>query len=120
MSNRRTVFFISDRTGITVEMLGNSLLTQFEGIDFQRTTLPFVDTPEKIDQAIEQINTAGVRDGKRPLVLSSMVDDAMSGRLGTADALFLDFFQVFIAPLEAELGLKSTHAAGRSSAPRSS
>ena len=114
MSNRRTVFFISDRTGITVEMLGNSLLTQFEGIDFQRTTLPFVDTPDKIDQAIEQINAAGVRDGKRPLVLSSMVDDAMSERLGTANALFLDFFQVFIALLEAELGLKSTHAAGRS------
>jgi regulator of PEP synthase PpsR (kinase-PPPase family) len=114
MSNRRTVFFISDRTGITVEMLGNSLLTQFEGIDFQRTTLPFVDTREKVDQAVEQINLAGLRDGERPIVLSSMVDDAMSVPLGRANALFLDFFQVFIAPLEAELGLKSTHAAGRS------
>jgi len=114
MSNRRTVFFISDRTGITVEMLGNSLLSQFEGIDFQRTTLPFVDTQDKIDEAVDQINRAGVRDGKRPIVLSSMVDDAMSAGLGRADALFLDFFQVFIAPLEAELNLKSTHAAGRS------
>lgn len=114
MSNTRRVFFISDRTGITVEMLGNSLLTQFEGINFQRTTLPFVDTREKIDQAIEQINLAGERDGKRPIVLSSMVDDAMSERLGQADALFLDFFHVFIAPLEAELGFKSSHAAGRS------
>ncbi|MFS8085292.1 MAG: pyruvate, water dikinase regulatory protein, partial [Acidobacteriota bacterium] len=95
-------------------MLGNSLLTQFEGINFQRTTLPFVDTREKIDQAIEQINLAGERDGKRPIVLSSMVDDAMSERLGQADALFLDFFHVFIAPLEAELGFKSSHAAGRS------
>ena len=27
---KRTVFFLSDRTGITAEMLGNSLLTQFE------------------------------------------------------------------------------------------
>ena len=36
MPSRRTVFFISDRTGITAEMLGNSLLTQFEEIEFQR------------------------------------------------------------------------------------
>jgi [pyruvate, water dikinase]-phosphate phosphotransferase / [pyruvate, water dikinase] kinase len=114
MSNRRRVFFISDRTGITVEMLGNSLLTQFEGIEFQRITLPFVDTREKIDQAVKQINLAGELDGKRPIVLSSMVDDAMSERLGSANALFLDFFHVFIAPLESELGFKSSHAAGRS------
>jgi regulator of PEP synthase PpsR (kinase-PPPase family) len=31
-----------------------------------------------------------------------------------ANALTLDLFQVFIAPLEAELGAKSSHAAGRS------
>lgn len=114
MTSKHRVFFISDRTGITVEMLGNSLLTQFEGIDFQRTTLPFIDTDEKIDQAIRQINLAGEQDGKRPIVLSSMVDDAMSHRLGRANGLFLDFFHVFIAPLEAELGCKSSHAAGRS------
>jgi len=27
----RTVFFVSDGTGITVEALGHSLLSQFEG-----------------------------------------------------------------------------------------
>ncbi|MEQ8232655.1 MAG: kinase/pyrophosphorylase, partial [Gammaproteobacteria bacterium] len=44
MSNerKRRVFFISDRTGITAEMLGASLLTQFPGIDFERTHIPFV------------------------------------------------------------------------------
>ena len=31
-----------------------------------------------------------------------------------ANALTLDLFQIFIAPLEAELGAKSSHAAGRS------
>ena len=36
MAVRRTVFFVSDRTGITAEMLGNSLLSQFEEIAFQR------------------------------------------------------------------------------------
>ena len=113
-ANRRTVFFVSDRTGITAEMLGNSLLSQFESFDFQRRTIPFVDTPEKIAEVVAKIDATGASDGKRPLVFSSIVDEAMSAQLGHANALFLDLFQVFIAPLESELAAKSSHAAGRS------
>ncbi len=113
-SNRRTVFFVSDRTGITAEMLGNSLLSQFEAFDFQRRTIPFVDTPEKIAEVVRTIDRTGEETGARPLVFSSIVDEAMSAQLGQANALFLDLFQVFIAPLEAELTAKSSHAAGRS------
>jgi [pyruvate, water dikinase]-phosphate phosphotransferase / [pyruvate, water dikinase] kinase len=111
---QRTVFFVSDRTGITAEMLGNSLLSQFETFDFQRRTIPFVDTPEKIADVVRRIDATGAADGRRPLVFSSIVDEAMSAQLGTAKALFLDLFQVFIAPLEAELATRSSHAAGRS------
>jgi len=39
ISPRRHVFFISDHTGITAETLGRSLLSQFDHIDFVRTTL---------------------------------------------------------------------------------
>jgi regulator of PEP synthase PpsR (kinase-PPPase family) len=113
-SNRRAVFFVSDRTGITAEVLGNSLLSQFDGIDFQRRTIPFVDTPEKIAEVVRTIDRTGADSGYRPLVFSSIVDEAMSAQLGQAKALFLDLFQVFIAPLEAELAAKSSHAAGRS------
>jgi regulator of PEP synthase PpsR (kinase-PPPase family) len=38
------VFFVSDGTGITAQMLGHSLLTQFEGVEFKQITLPFVDS----------------------------------------------------------------------------
>ncbi len=115
MPNRRTVFFLSDRTGITAEMLGGSLLTQFEDFAFHRVTIPFVDTPERVDEAIAQVNETAAREGRRPIVISSIVDEAMSARIrGEADALMLDFFQVFIQPLEAELGARSSHAAGRS------
>ncbi|HET7135113.1 MAG TPA: kinase/pyrophosphorylase, partial [Casimicrobiaceae bacterium] len=55
MSERRTVFFISDRTGITAEMLGNSLLTQFEDLNFHRVTIPFVDSAEKVADAVRQV-----------------------------------------------------------------
>jgi hypothetical protein len=113
MPDRRTVFFVSDRTGITAEMLGNSLLSQFEGLSFLRQTIPFVDTPEKIDEILRRIDENAAAEGRRPLVFSSIVDEAMSAHLGRANALVLDLFQVFIAPLESELGAKSSHAAGR-------
>jgi regulator of PEP synthase PpsR (kinase-PPPase family) len=113
-SDRRTVFFVSDRTGITAEMLGNSLLSQFEEFNFKRETIPFVDTSEKIDAVLRRIDDVARAEGKRPLVFSSIVEDVMSAQLGKANALVLDLFQVFIAPLEAELKAKSSHAAGRS------
>jgi len=115
MPNRRTVYFISDRTGITAEMLGNSLLSQFEEIEFHRLTIPFVDSPAKIAAVIQQVNEIADREGRRPIVFSSIVDEAMSETVRRkTNALTLDLFQVFIAPLETELEAKSSHAAGRS------
>jgi len=115
MPGKRTVFFLSDRTGITAEMLGNSLLTQFDTFEFQRVTIPFVDSPERVAEAVRQVNETATREGQRPVVISSVVDEAMSETIRRdADALTLDLFQVFIQPLEAELGAKSSHTAGRS------
>jgi len=114
MTARRTVFFISDRTGITAEMFGNSLLSQFENFDFQRQTIPFVDTPDKIDAVVRQVNETAAREERPPIVFSSIVDESMSATVRRdAKALTLDLFQIFIAPLEAELSAKSSHAAGR-------
>ena len=52
MTNHRTAFFISDRTGITAEILGHTLLTQFEHVGFTDITLPFIDTLEKAHHAV--------------------------------------------------------------------
>src|SRR5579862_8260009 len=115
MSERRTVFFISDRTGITAEMLGNSLLTQFEDIHFHRVTIPFVDSMEKVADAVRQVNATAAAEGRRPIVVSSVVDETMSEAIRRdTNGLTLDMFQIFIQPLESELGAKSSHAAGRS------
>jgi regulator of PEP synthase PpsR (kinase-PPPase family) len=114
MPEGRTVFFLSDRTGITAEMLGNSLLTQFEEFVFQRVTIPFVDSLDKVAAAVRQVNDTADREGRRPIVISSVVDEVMSEIIRRdANALTLDMFQIFIQPLEAELGAKSSHAAGR-------
>ena len=38
MKPQRTVFFVSDRTGITAEILGRTLLTQFPDVEFHKHT----------------------------------------------------------------------------------
>lgn len=114
MSQRRRVFFVSDRTGITVEALGSSLLTQFGDLDFLRLTLPFIDTIPKAIQVVAQVNEAHRESEQRPLVFSSIVDEAVREEIDKCHALVLDVFERFIVPLEGELGIKSTHAVGRS------
>jgi [pyruvate, water dikinase]-phosphate phosphotransferase / [pyruvate, water dikinase] kinase len=114
ISSKRSAFFVSDRTGVTAEMLGHSLLTQFELVEFTETTLPFVDTPQKAEEAVKEINAAAARDGTRPIVVSTLVDTEVGAVLAKADGLVLDCFQIFIAPLEQELGMRSSHTVGRS------
>jgi|TARA_B110000483_G_C18198242_1_gene544021 hypothetical protein len=116
----RSAFYISDRTGITAEMLGHSLLTQFEEVSFNEITLPFIDNSRKANEAVERINQACLPDGSRPLVFSTLVNTKLSSIIKKADALYIDCFQVFIAPMEAELKVKSNHSVGRSHSNRGS
>lgn len=113
-SSRRTAFFLSDRTGITVEMLGHSLLSQFENVPFDETTLPYLDTEEKAAAVVRKINERAGVDGLRPLVFSTFVNPQIRLVLDSADALHLDCFSVFIAPIEAELGIRSSQTVGLS------
>lgn len=114
MAERRTAFFVSDRTGITAEMLGHSLLTQFDDIGFDQVTVPFIDTVAKAQALAERIDSAAARDGLRPIVISTLVNEELSAILHRTNALMLNCFETFIRPLEAELGLKSSHHVGRS------
>ena len=119
MEKQRTVFFVSDRTGITAEALGRSLMSQFDGAGFRQVTLPFIASVDKADAAVARINATGIEDGVRPVVFSTIVDDTMRVIIHRSEALCLDFFDAFIGPLERELGMKSSHTAGRAHASAS-
>lgn len=100
----RAVFFVSDGTGITAETIGNSLLTQFSGVVFERRRLAFIDSLERADEMIALIQRTGQRLESRPIVVSTVVDAAIRNRLSDSGALILDVFEPFMAPLEAEFG----------------
>jgi regulator of PEP synthase PpsR (kinase-PPPase family) len=109
----RPVFFISDGTGITAETIGNSLLTQFSGVEFRTLRIPFVDTRDKALAAADEIRAAGLRAGQRPIVVNSAVDPELSAMIVASGALMLDIFAPFIQPLEVELGVKRQPRMGR-------
>jgi len=109
----RTVFFVSDGTGITAETFGHSVLSQFEGLKLRQVRLPFIDDPEKADEAVTRIDHQGQLDGRRPIVFSTLVNPRINEIVRTADALFLDLIATFVEPLETEFGIRSTHTIGR-------
>ncbi|MET0321481.1 MAG: pyruvate, water dikinase regulatory protein [Duganella sp.] len=109
----RTVFFVSDGTGITAETFGHSVLTQFE-LRFRQIRLPFIDTLDKAHDAARKINDAFAADGQRPIIFSTLVQTELSDVIRRCKGMYMDLFQTFVAPLEQELNVKSTHTIGRS------
>ena len=105
----RTVCFVSDRTGITTETLGHSLLSQFATSRFRTITMPFVSSVEEARGVVTRIDAIATEEGERPIVLSTLVDDEVRAVVAQAKGFFLDFFDVCLAPLEAELGVRSAH-----------
>ena len=109
----RTVFFISDGTGITAETFGNSILAQF-ALKPRHVRRPFIDSLDKADQVIAEINSLADAEGQRPIIFITLVNDEVRHRVRErARGLVLDMFNTFVAPLEEELGIKSNHRVGR-------
>ena len=109
----RTVFFVSDGTGITAETFGHSVLTQFD-LKFKQVRLPFIDTLDKAHDAARKINEALAVDGNRPIIFSTLVKTDLAEVIFKSKGMHMDLIQTFVAPLEHELGVKSSHTIGRS------
>ena len=109
----RTVFLLSDGTGITAETFAKAILNQFEA-DTRMVRLPFTDSVDKAFQAVRDINHTAEREGKRPIVFTTLVNmEVLEVIREHCKGMLLDMFGTFVAPLEAELGLKSNHRVGR-------
>ncbi|MES2317195.1 MAG: pyruvate, water dikinase regulatory protein [Pseudomonadota bacterium] len=112
-TSARTVFFVSDGTGITAETFGHAVLTQFD-LRFRQVRLPFIDTLDKAYEAARKINDTFAIDNQRPIVFSTLVKPDLSDVIRKSHGMHMDLIQTFVAPLEQELGVKSTHTIGRS------
>lgn len=110
---KRTVFFISDGTGITSEALGHSLLTQFEGVIFDKITLPYINSKEKAYSVVQKINKIYETDGGRPIIFDTVVDQEIRHILAGSNGFMIDIFSTFLHPLEHELKVQSSYTVGK-------
>jgi [pyruvate, water dikinase]-phosphate phosphotransferase / [pyruvate, water dikinase] kinase len=110
----RTVFFISDGTGITAETFGNSILAQFPGKP-RKVRRPFIDTVEKAQSVVQEINRTALLEGKKPIVFITMATEDVRAVITAAgcSGVVMDMFRTFVEPLEHEFGMKSNHRVGR-------
>jgi regulator of PEP synthase PpsR (kinase-PPPase family) len=109
----RTVFFISDGTGITAETFGKAILAQFE-LKTRYIRLPFIDSADKAHQAVRQINHTAEIENIKPIVFTTLVNmEVLQVIREGCKGMLLDMFGTFVNPLEEEFGIKSHHRVGR-------
>lgn len=113
MTPARPVFFISDHTGITAEIIGKSLLSQFPDEAFAPVSLPFVDTQEKAIFAAQQVREAWQRSSLRPFVYSTLTEPGARAALNACGALVMDIYGHFLGMMVGEIGYPPEPLKGR-------
>ncbi|TFC16826.1 kinase/pyrophosphorylase [Cryobacterium algoritolerans] len=106
------VFFLSDSTGITAETLGNTLLTQFPAIEFDRMTIPFILNVEQAQAVVDTVDGLVAR-GLRPIVFSTAVGSDIRRTLATCTGTLVDLLGTYLGQLEEALGTRSSNIPGR-------
>jgi len=110
---KRTVFMLSDGTGITAETLGNSLITQFEHTEFEKLTIPYIDSVDKAEKVVAEINQNYEENKIKPLIFMTLVNPEIRLLFKKANGSVFDLFSTFIGPLETELNEKSSYTVGK-------
>lgn len=110
---KRTVFFISDSTGITAKTLGQSVLSQFENVSFETIMIPYVDDVEKAHAALKRIEQAQLADGVAPIIFDTVINRELSAILSQAQGCRFDLLNTYLKPLEAELKVQSSERVGK-------
>lgn len=113
---RRTVFFVSESTGITAETLGHSLLSQFDTLDFEQVYMPYINTVLRAEALTQRMQEAADRDGLRPIVFATMLNNEIRTIIKGGNCFYLELFEVFVEPLSTELGVPPSRKSGRSHA----
>ncbi len=107
----RTVFCVSDHTGVTAEAFAHSFMTRFDGVPVAYEVRPFTNSVERVDAVIAQA-AARAAVGPRPIIFSTLTDVTLRTRLKQADALVLGLFDFFVDELSAELGRRPSDRVG--------
>jgi regulator of PEP synthase PpsR (kinase-PPPase family) len=108
---KRSVYFISESTGITAKAMGHSLLSQFEGaVEFQIHYMPYINSVQKARELISRFDQAS----EKPIVIATMMEPEVAEVLRDGRCLYLELFDTFLPALTEEFGIGASGAKGRS------
>ena len=110
---KRTVFYISDSTGITAETLGNSVLSQFEQLEFEHIVVPYIDSVEKAELTVAKIDRIADESGHQPIIFDTLVNQDIRAVIATSKGFIIDVLYTFLSQLETALGEKPSSTVGR-------
>lgn len=109
--HQRTVFFISDGTGLTAQALGQ-LLAHFPNTTFRQIRLPYTNTIRQVHEAMARIDMARAEDNVPPIVVMSLGNVEQRTLIKQCTAYYIDLFESFINPLGLELNEQPLTGAG--------
>ncbi|MFO7604596.1 MAG: pyruvate, water dikinase regulatory protein [Gammaproteobacteria bacterium] len=110
---QRTVFLVSDSTGITIEGMARALLSQFP-LHFRQIVRRYVDSTQKADATIAEINTSPERAGQTPIVLTTIINPEIRQHMDKVDGVVIDLMSPFLPQLEKLFGVAAEQVAGHS------
>jgi len=113
-NSKRTVYFVSESTGITAETLGHSLLSQFPHIEFTYHQRSFVDTEKKANNLVKEIASISKETGFKPLVFATMPEKQINQILKEADCHYYEMFESILDKIGHDLQSEPTRESGLS------
>ena len=106
---KATVYFVSDHTGLTVEALGRTLLSQFQLQNCEYHIKSYINTIEKAEHLATEIIA---KNNSKIIVFSSFVNAELRIVFARKKVEYIDLFSEFLPRLEQTLGQKASPQTG--------
>lgn len=113
-SRQRTVFIVSESTGITAETMAHSLLSQFPHLEFTYHQRSFIDSEDKARELAKEISDVGEDQGFKPLVFATMPETHINDILASANCHYYEIFESFLDKIGHDLHTEPTRESGLS------
>ena len=113
---KRTVYFVSESTGITAETMGHSLISQFGDMEFEQIYMPYINSERRAHALVERMREAAERDGVRPICFATILNQDLRTIVQDSHCFYMELLEGFMAPLSQELGVPPIRQSGRSHA----
>ena len=114
MNKSKLVYFVSESTAITAHTLGNSLLSQFEDVDFELHYMPYINTVEKAEELTRELVAVTREQGEKPIVFATMPHEEIDAILRNASCHYYELFSGYLKQLSEAIGIEPSFKFGLS------